>query len=94
MAGRRIWKALELRDPPMDKAIIAHADMQQFRNADMDLQFEHGFSATRIARRFTDVYGHSVVYDGRFHAVIDPSLKPWDIAASVPYTLLTLQTKA
>jgi fructose-1,6-bisphosphatase/inositol monophosphatase family enzyme len=63
-------------------ASIALGDRSQFMSAGMEHSFFEVHTKVLRARTLPDVFGHSLVYGGHLDAMIDPDLKPWDIAAA------------
>lgn len=63
-------------------SIIATGDIAQFISAGCEEMFRQLAGTCPYLRGYTDCFGHTLVIDGSVGAMVDPSLNPWDAAAT------------
>lgn len=66
-------------DPQAD--LVCHGDRQAFEAAGRLPLYDALIAELRLARAYTDAFGHCMVACGSAALMVDPDLKPWDVAA-------------
>ncbi|RMH04528.1 MAG: histidinol phosphate phosphatase [Nitrospirae bacterium] len=69
-------------DTPIREAMVSVGDPLQFTAAQCEAAYHALFQRVPCLRGYTDCFGHALVASGCLHAMLDPSLNPWDIVAT------------
>ena len=69
-------------DIPISEAMVSVGDPLQFAAAQCEAAYHALFQRVPCLRGYTDCFGHALVAGGCLHAMLDPSLNPWDIIAT------------
>jgi histidinol-phosphatase len=77
--NRKRLKVSKVRD--MSRAVIIYGGLKYFLGSEHEKGFLKLISGSYHARGFGDCFGYTFVASGRAEAMIDPIVKPWDVAA-------------
>lgn len=77
--GDRRLEATASFDPA--QALICHGDRSQFEATERMELFDRLQGAAGLVRTYADAFGHALVATGSAALMVDPDLRPWDLAA-------------
>lgn len=77
--GTRVHASTET---DLARAMVAHADDHAFRKVGQEAVLAHLRASCSLLRGYTDAFGHALVLGGGVDVMVDPSLAPWDVAAT------------
>jgi histidinol phosphatase-like enzyme (inositol monophosphatase family) len=68
----------------LDQAYLSYSSLEYFDRTGMTAAYLDVVRQVAWSRGFGDFYGHLLVADGSIDAMIEPVIRPWDIAALKP----------
>ncbi|MGC8594179.1 MAG: inositol monophosphatase family protein [Candidatus Kryptoniota bacterium] len=77
--NRKRLKVSKVKD--ISRAVIVHGGLKYFMGSEHEKRFLELISGAYHDRGFGDCFGYTFVASGRAEAMVDPLIKPWDVAA-------------